>query len=208
MKRTLLLVLLALALPMSVFASSNSVDFTNGGGTLTGSNSGLSLSGSTLIAVNGLNGLGLVMGNLGSVTFSTASFATGSASAGGTLNSGGSFVIWSNGSNGLPSGNLFSGSFTCSASDPCTWVVRIDASGNYHYYLTADVSGTWYNGSTVSGTTIELTFSTGKNPFNGTVNFGSGDTDISTTTPEPGTLGLLGTGLIGMVGMLRRKLKG
>ena len=57
MQRSLLLVLLALALPMAAFAN-NSVDFTNSGGTLSGTNAGLSLSGSELIAVNGLGGLG------------------------------------------------------------------------------------------------------------------------------------------------------
>ena len=206
MKRTLLLALLALALPMSVFASSNSVDFTNSGGTLTGSSSGLSLSGSTLIAVNGLNGLGLVTGSLGSVTFSTGSFASGNAQMGGTLNTGGSFVVWSSGSNGLPSGNLFNGSFTCSASSPCTWMKTTDAKGDNRYTLTANISGTWYNGTTVAGTAVQLTISTGKNLFNGTVTISSGDTNVS-TVPEPGTLGLLGTGLIGVVGVLRRKLK-
>ena len=55
MKRMLLMALLALALPMTAFAGS-SVDFTNSGGTLSGSSAGLSLSGSELIAVNGLNG--------------------------------------------------------------------------------------------------------------------------------------------------------
>ena len=52
MKRILWMVLLALALPMMAFAD-NSVDFTNSGGTLSGSSAGLSLSGSELIAVNG-----------------------------------------------------------------------------------------------------------------------------------------------------------
>jgi hypothetical protein len=36
---------------------------------------------------------------------------------------------------------------------------------------------------------------------NGTV---SGDTIV---TPEPGTLGLLGTGLVGLAGIVRRKLR-
>ena len=206
MKRMLLLALLALALPMSVFASSNSVDFTNSGGTLTGSSSGLSLSGSALIAVNGLNGLGLVTGNLGNVTFSTGSFASGNMQNGGTLNTGGSFVVWSSGSNGLPSGNLFNGSFTCSSTSPCTWAMTTDAKGDHRYTLTADISGTWYNGTTVAGTAVQLTISTGTKLFNGSITISSGDTNIS-TVPEPGTLGVVGTGLIGVVGMLRRKLK-
>ena len=53
MKKLLMLAVLALALPMAVFASSG-VDYTNSGGTLSGSNSGLSLTGSVLVAVNGL----------------------------------------------------------------------------------------------------------------------------------------------------------
>jgi hypothetical protein len=31
-------------------------------------------------------------------------------------------------------------------------------------------------------------------------------TDNSTVTPEPGTLGLLGTGVLGLIGVARRKL--
>jgi hypothetical protein len=43
--------------------------------------------------------------------------------------------------------------------------------------------------------------------FNGhTVNTGSSDISFATTIPEPGTLALLGTGLIGLAGMARRKL--
>jgi hypothetical protein len=52
MKKLVLLAVLALALPTAVFADSN-IDYTNSGGTLSGSNSGLSLGGSVLIAVNG-----------------------------------------------------------------------------------------------------------------------------------------------------------
>ena len=58
MRRMILMALLALALPVASFASS--VDFTNSGGTLSGSSSGLTLTGSELIAVKGLGGGGLV----------------------------------------------------------------------------------------------------------------------------------------------------
>jgi hypothetical protein len=71
------------------------------------------------------------------------------------------------------------------------------------------LTGTWYNGTTVDGATVQLTINTGKGFFNGQTTISSGDTNINTTatTPEPGTLGLLGTGLIGVAGIVRRKLK-
>jgi len=84
MKSMLWLFLLALVVPTVAHASS-SADFSNSGGTLAGSNSGLNLSGSTLVAVNGLSGLGLVTGNLGSVTFSTGALTGGSLQMGGTF---------------------------------------------------------------------------------------------------------------------------
>jgi hypothetical protein len=36
---------------------------------------------------------------------------------------------------------------------------------------------------------------------------GSGDTILTTVAPESGTLGLLGTGLVGLAGLVRKKLK-
>jgi hypothetical protein len=202
MKRIVLMLLLAMALPLAAFAD-NSVDFTNSGGTLAGDTSGLSLTGSELIAVNGLNGMGLVTGGLGSVTFSTGSLmAGGSLAMGGTFNGGGSFVIDGNGTNGIPNGAIFTGAF----SGPVTWTVVTLANGTHNYTLSGSIQGTWYNGNTVNGATVQLTINTGKGFFNGSTTISSGDTNI-VAIPEPGTLGLLGTGLVGLAGALHRKLK-
>ena len=50
-----------------------------------------------------------------------------------------------------------------------------------------------------------MTVSTGHAYFDGSVPVSSGD--VSITTPEPGSLMLMGTGLVGLAGALRRKLK-
>jgi len=199
-KKAIFLAILLLALPLGAFAGS-SIDFTNSGGTLSGTNAGLTLTGSTLIAVNGLGG-GLITGNnLGTVTFSTGALTGGSLQMGGTFAAGGSFIITGNGS-GIPSGTIFNGSFT----GPVTWTLITLANGTHNYTLTGSLSGTWYNGSTISGATVQLTINTGKGFFNGTTTISSGDTNF-TTVPEPGTLGLLGAGLVGVGGFARRKLR-
>jgi hypothetical protein len=204
MKRMVLMALLAMALPLAAFAgSAGSVDFKSGTGVLTGSSAGLSLGSSELSTVNGLNGLGLVTGGLGSVSFTTGALTSGSLCAGGTFASGGSFTITGNGTNGIPNVTIFKGSF----SGPVFWILdSTKPNGSQYYTLTGGITGTWWNGATVSGATTQLVISTGKGFFGGSTDVIGGVTSIA-TVPEPGTLALLGTGLLGLAGALHRKLK-
>lgn len=198
MKRMLLLCLLALALPMAAFAN-NSIDFTNAGGTLSGSSAGLTLSGSQLIAMGGSGGI--ITGNLGTLEFSTSGLTGGNLQTGATFAAGGTFTITGNGTNGIQNGVIFSGTF----SGPLTWTMIPLANGTHNYTLTGSVTGTWFTGVTVNGATVQLTINTGKAFFDGMTRISSGDTNI--VVPEPGALTLLGTGLVGLAGVVRRKLK-
>ncbi len=126
-----------LLLPNHALANSGT-DFSNSGGTLSGTASGMSLTGSLLIAVSGYNGGGLVTGDLGSVSFWTGALSGGSLQMGGTFAAGGSFTIDGNGSSGVPNGVLFSGSF----SGPVTWTLTTLANGTHNYTLTGIVVGT------------------------------------------------------------------
>jgi len=185
MRRVILLILLCLALPLAVSASS--VDVQSTGGTITGSNAGLSLSGDTITSYGGIGG-----SNLGTVTFTTGAFVSGGPTANGTLGPGGTFTVTLNGSvMGLPTGTVFSGTFTSG-----TWTIH---PGNT-FTFEGDVKSS--NGL---GTISLVTFS-GSLANGGSIDVASGDIVLTTTeVPEPGTLGLLGTGLVGIGGLLRRK---
>ena len=198
MKRVVLLAL-AMALPMGAFASSQ-IDFSNTGGKLTGSISkGLTLKGSTLTSVNGLNGGALITGlNLGTVSFTTGTFQSGSIKMGGSFNGGGSFTITGSGSNGL-SGVLFAGTF----SGPVSWQLVTRANGTHNYILTGALQA---NTGGTTAVTTQITFDTGTHYWNGSARL-VGGTTTATVVPEPGTIGLLGTGLLGLAGVIRRQLK-
>jgi hypothetical protein len=123
---------------------------------------------------------------------------------GATFAAGGSFTIAGNGSNGIPNGTLFTGSF----SGPVTWTLVTLANGTHNYTLSGSLSGWNGSGTATQGVTVQLTINTGKGFFNGSTTISSGDTNSTTVVPEPGSLSLLGTGLIGLAGLVRRKLKG
>jgi hypothetical protein len=185
----------------SLALANNDTDFSNSGGALTGTNAGLTLSGSMLTAVTGFDGLGMVTGNLGTVSFTTGALTGGSLQMGGTFAAGGTFAIDGDGSSGIPNGVLFSGSF----SGPVTWTLTTLANGTHNYTLTGVVTGTM-GGATVNAVTVQLTINTGKGYFNGLTTVAGGDTAVASSVPEPSTLALLGTGIIGLAGSLRKKV--
>lgn len=194
MNRIVCVLLLALALPLAALA--NSVDFSNSGGALTGSSAGLTLTGSVLSQVVGLGGNGPVSGDLGTLAFSTGTLLSGSLATSAVFAAGGSFMISGNGSNGVPDGVIFSGTF----SSTVTWAYASTLpDGSEVFDITGNISGL---GSTSQ--IYAVVSPDGFTTVSGTL--GSGNTIINISpVPEPGTLGLISIGLAGLAAMFRRR---
>jgi RHS repeat-associated protein len=138
------------------------------GGTLTGTNSGLSDSGSTITQYDSATG------TLGTVSFTTGSLASGSLQVGGTFNGGGSVVVTTNGTDGTNNGVDFSGSFVGASA----WNLVTLADGTHEYTLTASVTD-----SSGEGGTLSVSLNEGKGFYNGDATITGGSLSFS-----PGSL--------------------
>lgn len=187
-----------MALPLAAWA--DGIDLVNLHGSISISNAGITSVGSQLHQFNGI--VADPGHTLGSVSFSTGALLSGSILGGGTFSdAGSSFIVIGKGSQAPHKGTIFSGTFV----GPVAWTLISQSGQSLTYTLTGNIQGTLWDGRFVTGETSQTIHSTNGQISQGIGHIRLGNTHVS-GTPEPGTLGLLGTGLVAVAGMLRRKI--
>ena len=187
------------ALMLSVAAWGDGVDLVNKFGSISVSNSGIVSHGSQLKQFNRV--IAKPGHALGSVSFSTGGLLSGDIVSGGTFSDvGSSFVVIGKGPQMRHKGLIFNGSFV----GPISWTLVAQKGQNLTYVLSGMIMGTLWNGHFVVGATNQTIYSR-----NGQTSLGIGHVRIGSLpafTPEPGTLGLLGTGILAVVRRYRSRV--
>jgi len=226
-KMRFLLLAAAILVLLQCIAVADSGSFDNSGGTLSavevGRTANYTLKGtSDLTSVSGVSGLGCggafatscsgtFSYTLPATSLSSLNNVTGTAT---DFGAGGTFTIKEN----LGSGSMtvFTGSFKPLPGNTvaATWTFTGSTSADdYQWTLMGTVTGTYtvpgHGTMTVNGAIVQLTVSSTTDPFatGGThkINISGGNVALPGIVPEPDTLVLFGTGLIGIVFVARRK---
>ena len=112
------------------------------------------------------------------------------------------------GTHGLTQGVLFQGTFTSPVSWVAVWNPKGDGNrGNWTYELSGVVTGVLSSGQKLSARFVAYTFDVPNGAqFSSSVRFNDGVASL--TAPEPGTMALLGSGLVGIAAVgLRKRTK-
>jgi hypothetical protein len=204
MRRVVILALLAMA--VSVAASAGTIDIVNQFGSISITSSGISSTQSQLKMFNGI--VAAPNQALGTVNFATGACLSGCNGSGIPGNSatfssvGSSFVVTC--ATAACGGHitLFSGAFV----GPITWTLVSQSGQSLVFSLSGEIQGMLSNGQFVTGNTTQTIFTATGQLSEGIGHIRIGNSSL--VVPEPGTLGLLGTGLVGIAGVFRRKVLG